>query len=103
LLNLLLLARRSLSRECKHLSYWVLTCHLALLLVFLFVCRFVCLSAQKVYCGKTADWIRILLGMVRGVGQGMNVLDGGGDHRKGRAVLGVNLGCPIVTTGDYVV
>jgi len=24
------------------------------------------LSVQKVYCGKTADWIRMLLGMVSG-------------------------------------
>jgi len=38
-------------------------------------CRFVCLSVQKVYCGKMADWIRMLFGMVSGVGQGMGVLD----------------------------
>jgi len=32
-----------------------------------------------VYCGKTADWIRMPFGMVSGVGQRMSVLDGGGD------------------------
>ena len=26
-----------------------------------------------------------------------------GDHRRGRAVLGVNVGHPIVTSGDFVV
>ena len=35
----------------------------------------------------------MLFGMVSGVGQGMGVLDG--------AVLGVNMGCPIVTNGDF--
>jgi len=44
------------------------------------------------------------LEMVSGIGQGMGALDGGDDRRKGRAVLGsrVNLGRPIVTTGDFV-
>ena len=40
--------------------------------------------------------------MVSGVSQGMGVLDGGGDHRREGAVLGVNLGCPTVTSGDFV-
>jgi len=44
----------------------------------------VCRSVQKVYCGKTADWIRLPFGMVSGVGQGMGVLDGGGDRIKGK-------------------
>jgi len=34
---------------------------------------------------------RLPFGMVSGVGRGMGVIDGGGDHRRGRAVLGVNL------------
>ena len=34
-------------------------------------------------------------GVVRGVGQRMGVLDRGGDRRRARAVLGVNLGRPI--------
>ena len=46
------------------------------------VCLFVCRSVWKVYCGKTADWIWKLLGLVSGAGRKMGVLDGGGDHRK---------------------
>jgi len=48
------------------------------------VCQSVGLSVWKVYCGKTADWIRMPFGMVSGVGQGMGVLDGSGDRRSGR-------------------
>ena len=49
-----------------------------------------CVSVRKVYCGKTADWIRIPFGVVSGVGRGMGVLDGSvRDRRRGRAVLGV--------------
>jgi len=32
-----------------------------------------------VYCGKTADWIWMLFGMVSGVGLGMGVLDFDGE------------------------
>jgi len=64
-------------------------------------CLSVCLLVRKVYCGKTAEcWM--LFGMVSGVGQGMGVLNGGGDRRRGRAVLEVNLMCSIVTNGDFV-
>jgi len=49
----------------------------------------VCVCVQKVYCGKTADWIRMPFDVVSEVGRGMGVLDGGGDCRRGRAVLGV--------------
>ena len=35
------------------------------------------LSVQKVYCGKMADWIRMLFGMMSGVSRGMGVLDWG--------------------------
>ena len=55
------------------------------------------LSVQKVYCGKTAHWIRMLSGMVSGVGRGMGVLDGGGDRRRRKGRFGVNLERPIVT------
>jgi len=41
-------------------------------------------------------------GVVSGVGRGMGVLDGGGDRRREGAVLGVNVGRPIVTSGDFV-
>jgi len=39
----------------------------------------VCLSVRKVYCGKTADWIQMLFGVVSRVGLGTGVLDGSGD------------------------
>jgi len=45
----------------------------------------------------------MLLGMMSGVSQGMGVLDLGGNHQRGGAVLGVNLGHPVVTSGDSVV
>ena len=52
----------------------------------------VCLSVRKVYCGKTADWIRVPLGAVSGVGLGMGVLDGGDDCRRGRGSFGGEFG-----------
>jgi len=36
------------------------------------------------------------------VSRGMGVLDGGGDRRREGAVLGLNMGRPIVTNGDFV-
>jgi len=41
--------------------------------------RSVCVCVRKVYCDKTADWIRIPFGMVSGVSRGMGLLDGGGE------------------------
>jgi len=41
-------------------------------------------------------------GMVSWFGRGMGVLDGGGDRSRGRGSFGVNLGHPIVTSGDFV-
>jgi len=41
------------------------------------------------------------VGMVRGVGRGMGVLDGDRDHRRGEAVFGVNWGRTILTNGDF--
>ena len=41
-------------------------------------------------------------GMVSGVGQGMDVLDGDGDRRREGTVLVVNLGHLIITNGDFV-
>jgi len=48
-----------------------------------------------VYCGKTADWIRMPFGVVSGVGRGMGV-DGVVIVEGEEAVLGVNLGRPIL-------
>jgi len=59
------------------------------------------LSVCKVYCGKMAEWIRMPFGIVSGVGQGMGVLDRGGDRRREEAFLGVNLGRPIVINEDF--
>jgi len=42
-------------------------------------------------------------GVVSGFGLGMGVLDFGGDRRRGRDSLGVNLQRPIVTNGEFVV
>jgi len=55
-----------------------------------------------VYCDKTADLTQMPFKMVSGVGRGMGVLDGGDGRRTERAVLGVNLGRPIVTNTDFV-
>jgi len=60
------------------------------------------LSVRKVYCGKTADYIRMLFGVVSGVGRGMGVLYGMVIVKGKGAVLGVNLGRPIVTNGAFV-
>ena len=53
------------------------------------------------YCGKTAEWIRVPFGIVSGVSRIMGVL-----HRvvivEGEgAVLGVNFGRPVVTNGTF--
>jgi len=40
--------------------------------------------------------------VVSGVRLGSGVLDFGGDRRRGRGSLGVNLRCLIVTNGDFV-
>jgi len=61
-----------------------------------------CRSIRKVYCGKMADWIQMPFGMVSGGGQGMGVLDGVVIIKGEGAVLGVNLGHPIVTNGEFV-
>ena len=38
--------------------------------------------------GKTAEWIRMLFGMVSGVGRLMGILDGGGERQRGRGSFG---------------
>ena len=59
-------------------------------------CRPVCLSVGlydfKVYCGKTAEWIRMMFGTVSGVGRKMGVLDGGGDRQRRRGSFGSEFG-----------
>jgi len=46
------------------------------------ICVSVCLCVCKVYCGKTADWIRMPFRVVSEVGRGMCVLDRVGDRRR---------------------
>ena len=59
------------------------------------------LSVCICYCGKTADSIRMPFGIVSGVSRMMGVLDGVVIIEGEGAVLGVNLGHPTVTNGDY--
>ena len=66
--------------------FWI--CHLA----HLSVCVSVSLSVQKVYCGKVAEWIQMLFGMVSGVGQGMGVLVGDSYCQRGRGSFGGEFG-----------
>jgi len=40
------------------------------------LCLCVCLCVRKAYCGIMAEWIRMPIGEVSGVGRGMGVLDG---------------------------
>jgi len=68
------------------------------------ICRSVCVRlcvCRKVYCGKTAEWIQMPFGIVSGVSRMMGVLDGVVIVEGKGAVLGVNLGRPTVTNGDY--
>jgi len=48
----------------------------------------VCLSVRKVYCGKTAEQIRMPFGLVSEVGRVMGVFDVGGDRRREGTALG---------------
>jgi len=56
---------------------------------------------RKVYCGKTAEWIRIPFGVVSVVSRMMRVLDGLVIVEVEGTVLGVNLDRSTVTNGDY--
>jgi len=58
-------------------------------------------SVHKVYCGKMAERICMLFGMVSGVSQGIGILDGACYRRRRRDSFGVNLGHLIVTSGDF--
>ena len=63
----------------------------------------VCLSVRKVYCGKTADWIRMPFRMVNEVCRGMGVLDGVVIVKgKRQFFLGGDLWRPIITNGTLL-
>ena len=66
------------------------------------VCRSVCVSAWRAYCGKTADWIWMLFRVVSEVSRGMGVLNGVEIVEGERAVWGIIVGHLIVTNGDFV-
>ena len=53
------------------------------------------------HCGKTADWIQILFGIIGRTGPGMRQVVGFGDRSTGRGTSGVNLGRAIVSNGDF--
>ena len=64
-----------------------------------------CLSVSLVSeLWKTADWTWMTFGVVSGVGRRMGVLDGMDIVEGKGTVLGVglNVGHPIVTSGDFV-
>ena len=89
-----LVAIQSMERKCVFLQ----VCRLS----HLSVCLSVCLCVRKVYCGKTADWIRMPFGVLSGVGRGKGVLIGSGDRGRRRVSFEVNVGHPIVTNGNFV-
>ena len=60
-----------------------------------------CVCGRKMYCGKTADWIRMPFGMVSGVGRRRGVLDRVMIVKGKGQFWGVNLGRPIVTNGAF--
>ena len=78
---LVLIVHRSVSIE--HRRYWNIP-------VAYSICwsLCVCLCVQKVYCGKTAEWVQMPFGVMSVVGRGVGVLDGGGDRRRGRGSFG---------------
>ena len=63
------------------------------------VCQLVC----PVHCGKTADRIRMPFGVIGRTGPGMRQIVGFGDRSTEGVLLGANLGCAIVTHGDFTV
>jgi len=63
LMQFCFLARRSQSVDHKH--YW---CRPITLTICWSVGLSVGWSVRKVYCGKTAEWIRVPFGLVSGVG-----------------------------------
>ena len=60
----------------------------------------VCRSVQRVYCGKTADWIWMPFGVVSVVSRGLSILDEVEIAEGEGAVLVVNVWHPVVISGD---
>ena len=63
----------------------------------------VCLCVRPVgELWKTNDLIWIPFGVMSRVGRGMVVLDKGRNRQRERGSFGVNVGHPIVTSGDFM-
>ena len=60
-------------------------------------------SVCPVLCGKTADRIRMPFGIIGRTGPGMSQAVGFGIGPREGVLLGANLGCAIVTNGDFPV
>ena len=58
-------------------------------------------SACPVLCGKTADQIRMLFGIVGRTGPGMRQVLGFGDRSTGRGIFGANFGHASITNVDF--
>ena len=54
-----------------------------------------------VHCGKMANRIRVPFGIIGRTGPGMRQVVRFGDQSTGRGTFGANLGCTIVTNGDF--
>ena len=61
------------------------------------------LSVHLVHCGKTADRIRMLFGMVGRTGPWMRQVVGYGEWAMGSSNFGGKYGRPIVTSGDFTI
>jgi len=70
--------------------------------IWQFVCQLVCLPVCLQSVLWQNGWVDPdAIGIVSGVGRGMGVLAGGRNRWREKAVLGVNLGCSIVTNGNF--
>jgi len=58
-------------------------------------------SVCPVHCGKTADRIWMLFGIVDQMGPGMRKVVGFWDRSMGGGNFGANMGHPIVTNGEF--
>ena len=63
--------------------------------------RTVGLSVCPVHCGKTANRIRMPFGVMSRTGPGMGQVVRFGDRSTGRGTFGANIGCAVVTNGDF--
>ena len=65
------------------------------------VCASVRRSVCPVHCEKTADRIRMQFGIIGRTGPVMRQVVEFGDRSTGRSTFGANLGCAIVTNGNF--